>query len=178
MDLILQLPYRRFLHIILIAMIFSAFAFFAYRPSVAENGWQRVQPGPMHWAMFPFTGLLSAFLVAMMFHSGVPPLKGQYLIFYAFLTLVFGLAIWLPFCIRAIRRLNIQWRDNWIAFNDQEVRRVQDMHDIVEFYERWDRYIILGFADGSKVKIDPYCRGAERLCETILDQAETVKNAL
>jgi hypothetical protein len=176
MNLVLQPPYRHILIGVLTATTFAAFAFFAYRPNVGEDGWQRVQPGPMHWAMLPLSGLLSAFLVTMMIHSGAPPLEGEYLIFYALLALAIGLAIWFPLCIRGIRHVNIQWRDNWIAFTDREGRRVQDICDIVEFCERWDKYIILRFADGSKIKIDPYCRGAERLCETILEQTEAVEN--
>lgn len=176
MELVLQPPYRHILIGLSTATIFAAFAFFAYRPRIAEYGWQRVQPGPMHWSMLPLSGLLSAFLLAMMLHSGAPPVEGEYLIFYALLALAIGMAIWFPFCFRAIRHINIQWRDNWIAFTDRKGRQVQDMRDIVEFYERWDKHIILGFADGNKMKIDLYCRGAERLCETILEQTKVIGN--
>ena len=175
MELILQLPYRVIFVGLLTAMTLAVFAFFAYRPTIADYGWQRVQPGPMHWAMLPLSGLLSAFLLAVMFHGGAPPVVGEYLIFDALLALATGMAVWLPFHIRAIKHNNIQWRDNWIAFTDREGRQVQDMRDIVRSYEHWDNHIIVGFADGVELKIDPYCRGAEQLCEAILQQTEAMR---
>ena len=167
MDFISQPQVRHILVCILVVSTFGAFAFFAYRPRVADYGWQMIQPGPMHWAMLPLCVSLSAFLIAMVVHSGAPPLYGDFLFFYAVLAFALGSSIWFPFYIRGIKHSNIHWRDQWLAYNHLKCRRVQDMRDIVEFYERWDKCFVMTFADGTQLKVDPYCRGAERLFETI-----------
>jgi len=135
-----------------------------------RHGWRRVRPGAMHWTGVVLSGALVALMgwIGLFVGSSRPDAAFQMTVLW-WLVAAFsagGLAcLWQ---MRAICRRDIAWRGTRLAFTGPGGQRGErPIAEIAGIALSPLRGLVVTFADGAILQVDPYAAGAAELMERI-----------
>lgn len=145
----------------------------ALPPTIKRNGWGLVRPGAMHWAGL----VLSAGLACLMIWVGLftgshrADAADQMRILWGLVTAFTVGAVFCLFQMRRLAQARLEWRGNVLRWHGREGRQMErSMSSVVALEQRWG-WILVRFADGLTLRLDPHARGSEALCRRIAEAA-------
>ena len=149
------------------AVVVAVLAALAGRAPPDKTGWRRIVPSGMHWTGIALGGGLVLLMsyVRLFVGSSRADAESQMTI----LTwLIVGLAaatIATALSMAAIRRRAVRWRGARLIYRRGGQEHEADPAAVTSIRNNLLGQTVLGFADGSVLRLDPYARGARELLE-------------
>ena len=149
------------------------------RSTTADGaGVRRLTPAPMHWvAVIGATALTLAMALVLVRHGGTGKLTGSNVLFLKGLIFVFGVTtIICTFGVMSIYHSDISFDDESISWKANGERRRRRFIDITEIRQNFAGYLVIRFAGGEKLRVDPYARNSYMLGIAIRTATEEAIN--
>ena len=144
-----------------------------------QRGWRSITPSPMHWTGLWLSAGLSSFMTYIyLFVGSTRPDAAHQMKVLFWLIVAFGLGtIVAAVCIRLVRRSAVRWRGTTIVSSSRIGEETRRLSDVVRLDGTLVGSVIVGFCDGTTLRLDPYASGAAELIEKISGMLEHADGA-
>jgi hypothetical protein len=133
------------------------------------RGWRHLKPSAMHWTGIGLGGglcLLMAY-VRLFVGSSRADAETQMTIL-TWLIIVFGLlTIATAIAMHALQRRGVRWRETSLSFTGSSGTEQRSFDDVKQVRVNLLGQVVLVFADGSFLRIDPNASGASELLDLL-----------
>lgn len=159
----------RIIVFLLAAMAVAALGAASAKSQPGPRGWRSITPSPMHWTGLWLSAALTGFMSYIYLFVGSSRPDGAHQMKVLFwLIVAFGSgAIISAIAIRLVRRSAIRWRGEKITFAVAMGEETRRLADVVRLEGTLIGSVMLGFRDGTTLRLDPYASGAAELIEKI-----------
>ena len=141
-----------------------------------KAGWRRIAPSPMHWTGIVLgTGLVLLMAYVRLFVGSSRADAESQMNILTWMIAAFAMGtIAVALSMAAIRRRAIRWRGGRIVYRRGGVDHEADLAAVTAIRNNAVGQVVLSFADGSALRVDPYARGARELIESVEERMSKI----
>lgn len=136
------------------------------------RGWRQIKAGPMHWTALVLGAVLTCFMAFIwLFVGSTRADAAQQMTILFGLICAFGLGtVGAGIQALLINRRALRWRAGIIRFASASGAESRNFTDISDIRQRPWGNVVVEFADGGSVKVDPYAQGASQLIDAVASE--------